>query len=149
MAESAHFLTAFAVVREVGPGYAWVEPDRQGCGRCDEPGGCGGSGKGDLACAASRRVRVGNEIGAAVGQRVCIETSPGSVSRAASLGYILPLAGVLVGALLGQWLGAGELAAIIGAVGGGTVGWRVARRRPAGGIGTPRIVGLSPDQRSV
>ena len=62
------------LVTAVGNGELWVEVRPQtGCGRCHEPGGCGGgmrNGDGRV-----RHYRVSNAIGAGVGDRVLLVES--------------------------------------------------------------------------
>jgi sigma-E factor negative regulatory protein RseC len=63
------------------------------------------------------------------GQRVTIEAGEGEVLRAAAVVYLPPLAGLLVGAVLGRWITAGdERGAMALAALGGVAGWWIARR---------------------
>lgn len=95
--------------------------DPQGCGRCHEPGGCGGQSLTQLSD-QSRIYELPNTIGAQVDDRVCLEIEPDLVRKAALSAYLYPLALCFAGALLGQWL-SGDLAASVGAVIGLAVGW--------------------------
>lgn len=113
---------------------ALVRMDEGGCGRCREPGGCGGNNVASLLCATPRTFRVPNPDGRAVGERVRVRVLAGSVSRSALYAYAFPLLALLVGALAGSAL-AGEAGAIGGAIAGLLVGWlglRRAQRRHTG-----------------
>ena len=110
--------------------YAVVRMDETGCGRCQEPGGCGGNNIGKMFCSAPREFRVLNPERAAVGTRVMIVIAAGVVRRSAALAYGLPLLALFLGAFGGSAL-AGESGAIIGAFTGLLVAWaglRIAHR---------------------
>lgn len=109
--------TVRAVVRELHPGYALVEVEQGGCGRCHEKGGCGGQNLTQMLCAGPRTYRVANDIGAAVGDRVTVAIAAGSVRQSANLGYVLPLTATIAGALLGMQLGDDPGAMLGGAAG--------------------------------
>lgn len=105
---------------------AVVVMDETGCGRCHEEGGCGGHNLGKMLCSSPRSFRVSNPGGAAVGDRVTIVVAAGAVRRSALLVYVVPLLTLLLGALGGSAL-AGEIGAIVGAVGGLLGAWLVLR----------------------
>lgn len=109
--------TIRAIVRSVDAGYALVEVEQGGCGRCHEKGGCGGQQLTQMFCKGPRTYRVANRIGAATGERVTIAIAAGSIRRIANLAYGLPLTATIAGALFGT-LQAGDLGGILGAVGG-------------------------------
>ncbi len=109
-----------------------------GCGRCDEPGGCGGSG-----AASCSEYLVSNPVGASSGQRVLIEVPEGSALRAAALAYGLPLAGVIGGAFAGTWCwGGGDAGSAAGGVGGLIVSLLFVRGLGPMKIARPRIAGI-------
>ena len=62
--------TVRAIVREINQADALVEIEQGGCGRCHEPGGCGGQQLTQMFCSTPKTYRVANEIGAGVGDRV-------------------------------------------------------------------------------
>lgn len=122
---------ARAVVRAVEGEEAVVELEATGCGRCDEPGGCGGGKKADLFCRGPRVYRVGNRVGAQVGDSVKIRVAKGAVARAASRVYAMPMLSLFVGAFMGRALldpTLGEFSAIAGAGIGLVTGWLLLRR---------------------
>ena len=69
-----------------------------GCaGNCHQCGGCGGSAKPMV-------VRADNPANAKVGDWVTLDAKPGAVLKAAATLYILPLALLIAGFLLGEHL---------------------------------------------
>lgn len=107
------------VVRLIGK-RAVIQAIDQGCGRCHEPGGCGGY---RALSSGQREFPVDNRLGAAVGDIVEISVAEGTVARLAGRFYLLPLVGVIAGAVLG---GDG-VRAIVGAIVGGLLGYLSAR----------------------
>ena len=101
---------------------ATIRIDEGGCGRCREPGGCGGHHLGQLLCPTSRTYRVANPEHCTIGQRVRVGVRAGSLGRSAFHVYVVPLLALLAGALGGSLL-AGEPGAIIGALAGLLIGW--------------------------
>jgi sigma-E factor negative regulatory protein RseC len=113
--------------------YAIIRMDEAGCGRCNEPGGCGGNPLGKVFCSVPRTFRVLNPGNSAIGSRVTVVIAEGSVRRSAILAYGIPLLALFLGAIGGSAL-AGEAGAIIGSVGGLLCAWlalRTAQRRGA------------------
>ena len=111
--------------------HAIVRMDETGCGRCLEPGGCGGNTMGKLFCSTPRTFRVLNPGRSVVGDRVSVVIAEGAVGRSAALAYGVPLLALLIGAASGSNV-AGETGAIAGAAGGLLFAWvtlRVAGRR--------------------
>lgn len=101
-----------------------------GCGRCNEPGGCGGTKVGSMFRPETAEFWLANDIDAEVGEavRICL---PEEVSvRAALLCYLVPVLGIVVGAALGVLLGgaqASDLHAVAGAFAGLAAGILVSR----------------------
>lgn len=125
--------TIRAVVRAVDGDEAIVEVVQGGCGRCHEKGGCGGQSLTQMMCSGPRTYRVAN-AGAQVGDTVTVAVPQGTVTRSANLAYVLPLCGLILGALAGMSWGGDP-----GAIGGGGVGllaaWAIARWRARAGTG--------------
>ena len=107
-------ITIQAIVRTEDGTSAYVEVEQGGCGRCHEEGGCGGQQLTQMFCKGPKTYLVDNTIGAKVGDRITIAIDAGTVSRAANLAYILPLAATIAGAVLGTLFG-GDLIAVLGA----------------------------------
>lgn len=132
------------VVSKVEDGYAWVDVSvAQGCGRCNEPGGCGGVNIARPLAQTSHVVRVSNDIGALPGDPVGVLVEDGLPLKAALATYAWPVVGVLAGAALGSAVaapGGADLLAALGAVAGGTVAALLGRRRIAwSGAGVPPL----------
>lgn len=109
--------TVRAIVRSLDGQNALVETEQGGCGRCHEPGGCGGQQLTQIFCNGPKTYRVDNAIGAVVGEGVTIAIAAGSVRRTANLAYGVPLAATICGAALGASVG-GNLLAMAGAASG-------------------------------
>ncbi|HRD91309.1 MAG TPA: SoxR reducing system RseC family protein [Accumulibacter sp.] len=106
---------------------ATVRIDDTGCGRCRQPGGCGGHQGGRLFCHAPRTFSVPNPDHRQPGERVQIVLAGGSLGRSALHAYVQPLLALLAGALAGSAI-AGEAGAIGGALAGLLLGWLLLRR---------------------
>jgi len=102
--------------------YAVVRMDETGCGRCHEPGGCGGQNIGKMFCSAPRVFRVLNPKKATIGARVMIAIAEGAVRRSAAFAYGLPLLALFSGVFIGSTI-AGEPGAIVGAISGLVLAW--------------------------
>jgi sigma-E factor negative regulatory protein RseC len=125
-ADRAAMIDSPGTITAIDGEYAIVLMDETGCGRCHEPGGCGGNNIGKMFCHSPRTFRVANPGQSAIGDRVQIAVGEGAVRRSALLAYALPLVALLVGALGGSAL-AGETGAIAGAVSGLLCAWLVLR----------------------
>ncbi|HOW75257.1 MAG TPA: SoxR reducing system RseC family protein [Candidatus Competibacteraceae bacterium] len=110
-----------AVVAEAGAGYAWVEIQRRSaCGSCQASDGCGTATLAKAWGVRSMRTRALSELSLQPGDEVIVGLADGVLLRGALLAYLLPLALLLAGALLGQatFAGAGEeLVILSGALG--------------------------------
>jgi len=115
-------INAPGTITELDGEYAIVHMDETGCGRCHEPGGCGGRNIGKMFCNAPRVFRVLNPKRVAVGVQVTIAIAQGAVQRSAALAYGMPLLGLFLGAFVGSAM-AGELGAIVGAICGLSSAW--------------------------
>lgn len=100
-----------------------------GCGRCHEPGGCGGQSLSQMFCAKPREYALPNTVMAQVGERVVLGVPEGVLNRTAMLAYVVPVLAVLLGALVGRSWGGSDGAAVIGAALGLGSGWLLLRRR--------------------
>lgn len=133
--------TIIALDEESGK-YAVVRIDDGGCGRCHEPGGCGGANIGRMLCTTPRDFRALNPQGVALGARVRVAIADGAVRRGALTAYALPLLALLVGAMAGSAI-AGDLnrdaGGIVGALVGLVAGWLPLWRGAAGKAGDPAL----------
>jgi sigma-E factor negative regulatory protein RseC len=131
---------AEGIVVRCEAGSAHVKVRRSGgCGRCHEVGGCGGVSADDASC---QEYLVGNALGANLGDRVLIEVPEGVALRAASLAYLLPLAGVLLGAFIAFLAWHSDLASALGALFGLTASYLWIRSRAVLADSRPRIAGI-------
>lgn len=78
---------------------------RGGCDGCGASAGCGTALIDRFFGRRSVSLRVRNLVGAQVGDRVVIGVSEGGLLRAALVAYLVPILGLVAGAILGQWLG--------------------------------------------
>lgn len=110
-----------AVVVEAGDGYAWVETRRRSaCGACSASEGCGTAALAKIWGGRRARVRAISTLPLQSGDMVIVGLAEGALLRGSLLVYLLPLALLLAGALLGQaaFAGAGEEPVVLaGAVG--------------------------------
>ncbi len=77
---------------------------KAGCGSCSARGGCGTALVARLFPQRGRRFLARNEAGAVPGDRVVIGLDEGAMQWASVLLYLLPLLGLIGGALLGDAL---------------------------------------------
>ena len=122
------------VVQRVDGPYAWVDVSvAQGCGRCHEPGGCGGVNIAKPFGAARQVLKVCNDAGAQPGEQVGVVIDDGVPLKAAFRAYAAPVVGVLAGAALGTSfapVGLVDLSAGLGALAGGGVAVWLVRGKP-------------------
>lgn len=117
------------VITAIEGDFALVEVKNSGCGRCHETGGCGGNSTSQLFCSTPRQFRVVNGVGAELGETVAITVADGAISRSVVILYLLPLAFLILGALLGAALageGSRDRFALFGALIGGGAAWWLA-----------------------
>jgi len=112
---------------------AWVETTPQStCGGCSAHGGCGIPVLARILGRRSAPVCVANHLGVAAGDRVVIGISETGLVRGSLAVYLVPLAGLLLGATGARWLalstGQAEAAAIIGGLAGFLAGLAWVRR---------------------
>lgn len=124
------------VVQRLDAGYAWVDVSvAQGCGRCNEPGGCGGVNLARPMAPISRSVRVINDIEAHPGESVGVVIDDRVPLQAALYAYGWPVLGVIAGATCGAVAAPGgnaDLMAALGALVGGLVAAAWGRQRSRG-----------------
>lgn len=99
-------MQAQARVERVGEGRVWlkVSDAGQGCGRCDEPGGCRSLRITDAFGLPSRVFSLPCELTLAPGDRVLIHIPDGAPLRAALSSYGLAAVLLLLGAAFGKFL---------------------------------------------
>lgn len=117
----------------VEAGAVWVETlRRSGCGRCDEPGGCGnGGGAGALAQRARERigrVRALSGLPLQVGDEVVVGIPEGTLVSGTLLVYLLPVLLMVLGAAGGAALFPGDVGAVAGLLAGLVLAFVLIRR---------------------
>ena len=133
--------SAKGIVDALEGNLALVRIEVQGCGRCNEPGGCGGQSL-TQALSGKKIYRVPNSINAQIGDRVVVMSPPDAIRQAAVVTYVFPLLLCVIFAWIGQSVvGKSDLAALVGAAFGLTLGWlnlkRQKSRLPAKDTGNP------------
>lgn len=116
-------IEARAVVVGVADGHARVKViDRQeGCGRCDEPGGCRSIKLAYAVRPPASEFSLPDTLGVAVGDEVALQMRDGASLRSAMISYGLGAVLLILGAAAGQWLAPGA-ASDLYAVGGAVTG---------------------------
>ena len=120
-----------AVVVDAGDGYAWVETQRRSaCSACATSEGCSTAMLAKAWGDRTARVRAISTLPLQVGDQVIVGLAEGALLRGSLLVYLLPLAMLLAGALLGQaaFAGVGDKPVILSGAAGLGLGFLVARR---------------------
>lgn len=125
-------IEARAVVVRTLAATAWVRVDDRpvGCGRCSEPGGCGGA---RIAYAFGRPnevFRIDDAGHFVPGDRVVLTIEDGAALGAALATYGVPTFGALLGTAVGAWMG-NDTGAAIGLAAGLITAFVLARRGAA------------------
>lgn len=111
------------VVVKLGADGAYVETARaSSCGTCSSQQSCGTTSLSQLLGGKPRPFRVLNPIGAAVGERVVIGLEESALLRSTLLSYVLPLALLMAGALLGSQMAPASAAKDLYSVTGAGIG---------------------------
>jgi sigma-E factor negative regulatory protein RseC len=118
-----------------------------GCGQCSSEKGCGSGKLGQLFCNKPRQFKVLNEANASVGEEVQITLQDGVLLRSSMLVYVLPLALILAGGILGShWSndaasrdGFAAIGSLLGLVGGFLLAKWLAKRQRVMAVAVPLI----------
>ncbi len=101
-----------------------VTRKKSACGSCAAKSGCGTSLVESLFPSRTRSFRARNEVRAKKGDKVVIGLDESALQTASLLIYLVPLLGLIGGAIVGTWLGTApdggraELFSILGGIGG-------------------------------
>lgn len=113
----------------VEAGAVWVETlRRSGCGRCDEPGGCGNGAMAQRARDRIGRVRALSGIPLKVGDEVVVGIPDGTLVRGTLLVYLLPVLAMVLGAAGGAALFPGDIGTGAGLLAGLVLAFALIRR---------------------
>ncbi|MEE8342548.1 MAG: SoxR reducing system RseC family protein [Gammaproteobacteria bacterium] len=113
-------------VVQVSGDTAWVETERAStCAGCVAKSGCGTAVLSRVMGVRRNRVRALNPVHACAGDRVVIGLQEDALVRGSLAMYLIPLMGLLAGAILGQSTGGTEsLSILFAALGfGGGLAW--------------------------
>lgn len=106
-----------------GDSTATLEIERKtACGLCGQTRGCGNSIWGKLFAHQSTAFKAQNRINAKVGDSVVVGINERALLKSAVLLYMLPLATMLIGAILAKQLVTTEVSAMLGAAAGLVLG---------------------------
>ena len=96
----------YAQIEKIDNGFAWVEVMRQSaCGHCHANKGCGTASLDRLLRRKSSRLRIPcRSFEAQPGDWVVLGIAETSMVRTALMVYLLPLMGLLVGAIFGRYV---------------------------------------------
>lgn len=107
----------------LGDSTATLEIERKtACGLCGQTRGCGNSIWGKLFAHQSTAFKAQNRINAKVGDSVVVGINERALLKSAVLLYMLPLATMLIGAILAKQLVTTEVSAMLGAAAGLVLG---------------------------
>lgn len=151
-------MTERARVVAVDAEACWVEViASSGCGACASGQGCGGGVIARLRGQRLQHLRVelSGALSPSVDDTVEIGVREHGLLRASVLAYVVPLAGLLAGAVLGERLAAAAVAqacSMAGAAAGfvfASFAARAVARHPRSGIGEPVLLRVYPASRCV
>lgn len=122
-----------------------------GCGRCSEPGGCGGVSLAQPLCSKPKSMVVSDPIGLSVGDKVRVSIPDSLLSRGITRTYVIPLVLFFLGSFSGaallpdllpiQWQVSNDIGGMIGAGVGLIAAWvqlSISQRHAP--MATPRIL---------
>jgi sigma-E factor negative regulatory protein RseC len=125
---SQALVEGYARIVAVEGGTAWAEPERAAsCGSCATVKSCGSATAWfKLTPAEASHFALANDFNARVGERIVVGIRQGSLLRASSLAYALPLLTLIGAGLFAQAKGAGEGQTILTSLAGLAVGLVIA-----------------------
>ena len=98
-----------AKIVELEGEFAWVETQRKSaCGACAVNKGCGTATIAKVLGKKRTRVRAINRLNAKLGDEVVIGIQEQALVRGSIAVYAVPLVFLLLGGMLGEWLGQGS-----------------------------------------
>jgi len=120
-----------ALVRRYDSHWAYLQAERKStCASCSVSHGCGTAALASLFKDKGVDLRIENTFDAKAGERIVIGLSDHALLAASALAYMVPLAGLLLGAVVASALGyGGGISAIAGFTGLGAGFWIGARLR--------------------
>ncbi|MCC7167887.1 MAG: SoxR reducing system RseC family protein [Rhodospirillales bacterium] len=127
---SQALVEGFARIVAVEGQTAWAEPERAAsCGSCATVTTCGSATAWfKLTPAEASRFPLANDFNARIGERIVVGIRQGSLLRASSLAYALPLVTLIGAGLFAQAKGASEGLTILASLAGFALGLLIAHR---------------------
>lgn len=114
----------YAVVTKCSGTQATLEIERRtACGLCGQKRGCGNATWGKMLGHDSHDFTADNQVNANVGDSVVVGIDEQAVLNSALFLYVVPLAGLLIGTLIADYLFKNQFYVIIGAVLGLLIGF--------------------------
>jgi sigma-E factor negative regulatory protein RseC len=114
----------YAVVTKCSGTQATLEIERRtACGLCGQKRGCGNATWGKMLGHDSHDFTADNQVNANVGDSVVVGIDEQAVLNSALFLYVVPLAGLLIGTLIADYLFKNQFYVIIGAVLGLVIGF--------------------------
>jgi len=107
---------------------AWVESDNQSaCGGCSLSKGCGTKALSGYFHKKMPPLEIVNDFGGVTGERIEIGIYNSTILKVSALIYLMPLVGLIMGALTGESLGGGDLSSMIFGAVGFTFGYYISK----------------------
>ncbi|MBI1195254.1 MAG: hypothetical protein GC138_05365 [Gammaproteobacteria bacterium] len=98
-------LTETGRVTGIDDGYAWVEVERQtACGSCSANKSCGSGILSKVFSTRPLRLKLENRLSVSVGDQVLVAIEDGLLIRSSMIVYAVPLAFMIIGAMIGESL---------------------------------------------
>lgn len=117
-----------ARVVAASPEAVWLEAEStSACGGCASSGSCGVSAIGKAIGTKTVCFRLDNDFDARPGEQVVVGISQAALLKASAVVYMVPIAGLVLGAVAGAASGLGNMAAAVGAVGGLGAGFALSK----------------------
>lgn len=118
-----------------------------GCGNCDSEKGCGSGKLSQMFCSKPRQFKVHNEADARVGDEVQITLPDGVLLRSSIIMYVMPLALLLSGGMLGShWASDttsrdiyASIGSLLGLIGGFLLARWISKRQLVAAVARPII----------
>jgi sigma-E factor negative regulatory protein RseC len=98
-------------------GFAWISRAGETCSNCDPKTGCKSIALSRLFCSKKPIFRVQDPLGVKVGEQVSIGIEEKNLLQSALVGYAMPVLVLVLGAIIGLYIG-GECLSIMGGISG-------------------------------
>ena len=122
-------------VINIEAGFAWIRRAGKICSKCDATTGCKSIALSRLFCLKDPTFRVRDPFGVKVGEKVYIGIEEKTLLQSALIGYGVPVLALMLGAVIGLYLGE-EYLSILGGIFGflATMLWLKRKKLPSDNI---------------